>query len=156
MASMSPAQVAEMIQAVTQAVIGSMAATAVPPRSSCVPDYRGSGGQISGRHLHLKKFKGDLSQWDHWSWAFKNIITGQNAIIANGMTGAETAGEEVDQDVEIAEELKQHSAEFYSLLFQMLEGEALTILRTVPRPHGIRAWQILLQKIQSPHNDEGD
>ena len=56
------------------------------------------GGFISGRHLRLKKFAGEQSQGDDWAWAFKNILTGQNATIANGMADAETAPE-VDEDM---------------------------------------------------------
>ena len=40
----------------------------------------------------------------------------------------------------------QRSAELYSLLCQLLEGEALTILCSVGAPHGLRAWQLLYRK----------
>ena len=147
MAAMNTAQLAEVIAAVTQAVLGSMSASGAQPAAPAfAAGGAQGGGYISGRHLHLKKFTGELSQWDDWAWAFKNIITSQNATIANGMTGADTAAEEVDEEVELSLDQAQRSAELYSLLCQLLEGEPLTIMRTVGKPHGLKAWQLLYKK----------
>ena len=61
------------------------------------------------------------------------------------MTEAEVAADDIDEDV-LEQNLVQHSVELYSLLCQLLEGEALTILRSVGAPHGLRAWQLLYRK----------
>ena len=61
------------------------------------------------------------------------------------MTDDENAREDVDEDV-VPHDLVQQSAEPYSLLCELLEGDALTILRSVGSPRGLRAWQLVYQK----------
>ena len=108
------------------------------------------------KHSRVPSFDGAAAKFDDWAFAFKRTIrsVSREAYELIIRLENETAVDEGDLDMGYGGiDVHAYSAEFYDVMCQACQGEALAVIRTVDDMEGLEAWMKLYKKFKLGESD---